>query len=132
MLIFVMNEDDLFDAVLGVESSVVHRKVRIGDLLTENSYENFLKQSKPAKAGNVCAICLASFEDGERATMTNCGHFYHPVCMWEWIKSQCERGRCAKCPSCNKILFAPILNRRQFERFTGASSPAERRCCSVM
>ena len=53
--------------------------------------------------GNQCGVCLEEFKEGETPFVTECGHQFHAVCAYDWIKS-CSFGperRAQACPNCN-------------------------------
>jgi hypothetical protein len=43
-----------------------------------------------------CAICLSEFEAAEKVKELPCGHWFHPACIDEWLRSQ------GSCPLCNR------------------------------
>ncbi|TPX36017.1 hypothetical protein SmJEL517_g01752 [Synchytrium microbalum] len=42
-----------------------------------------------------CAICIEPYEDGESVRVLPCHHFFHAVCVDQWLKE-----RAAECPIC--------------------------------
>ncbi|GFR46207.1 hypothetical protein Agub_g7745 [Astrephomene gubernaculifera] len=62
-----------------------------------------------AAGGELCAICLCEFEDGDRLKHLPCKHFYHVPCIEQWL------GRDVTCPLCKanvleamRTLFGPL------------------------
>lgn len=50
----------------------------------------------PLEPTNLCSICLAEFEKGEKVmTGTHCSHMYHSSCIMEWLQKGNDH-----CPFC--------------------------------
>lgn len=37
--------------------------------------------------GSNCSICLEPWYEGERVILTNCGHYFHPICLFSTLKA---------------------------------------------
>lgn len=48
--------------------------------------------------GKECCICFENFEENFCARKAVCGHFYHVLCIEEWVKSNFS------CPLCRSIV----------------------------
>ena len=150
--------DDYFDAVVNVDASELCTRVKLSEILTEDSFADFSKQCRPAASNSTCSICLTEIEKvrwhdtavalvlwrsrillnrtcftkGEKVSTIFCKHEYHPACLWQWITSRCESGACAKCPVCNRVLFAPVVDVEYFHQVRAARAIGESSCCVLM
>lgn len=50
--------------------------------------------AKEHEAGEICCICCEDFTYGCSTSRLDCGHFFHPKCIQEWVR------RNAVCPLC--------------------------------
>ena len=53
-------------------------------------------------AGEPCGICLAEFEAGEALKSADGVHFFHPGCIFEWLRIR------AACPTCRQPLASRV------------------------
>ena len=68
-------------------------------MMTYKNYEVIrfgLEESLKAKEEEkVCSICLLDFEEDQEIHLLRCKHFFHKVCIQDWLKIK------KKCPLCN-------------------------------
>lgn len=61
-------------------------------------------ETDPLEPTNLCSICLAEFEKGEKVmTGTHCSHMYHSSCIMEWLQKGNDH-----CPFCRVDMMSAI------------------------
>jgi len=55
-------------------------------------------ESREMGKDEVCAICYDNFEDQEVVSLPECGHYYHIMCIKNWLSIKPE------CPCCKRSL----------------------------
>ena len=63
-----------------------------------------------------CSICFEEFKLGETTSRLPCGHYYHNICISEWLKLQ------NSCPTCRAV---PIHVAEQRTNGDGIFDPSE-------
>ena len=124
--------EEYFDALVRIDQGLVSRTIKTSDMITsDDDMDAFVRKTSVVSSANtnadppVCAICLEEIKVGELVPFTACKHEFHARCMWDWVQQQCHRGRCCKCPVCNFILFAPVMNSEK----PAQTRPHARRVC---
>ncbi|XP_056423945.1 uncharacterized protein LOC130362872 [Hyla sarda] len=54
---------------------------------------------RPARPEEMCAICLAEYEEGEVVTVITCEHQFHHPCIARWLLTK------SHCPLCRERCF---------------------------
>ncbi len=50
---------------------------------------------------DVCTICLEDFEYNSNVIKINCGHIFHPNCIYKWLKPD----KINTCPTCRQNII---------------------------
>lgn len=63
---------------------------------------------------DLCPICLEQFSRGDTVSVLPCAHFYHPACIYEWLRTRLQ------CPVCR----TPVASESEAEaEARGAATP---------
>lgn len=63
---------------------------------------------------SICSICLSNFCVGENLIVLPCDHFYHDICVRDWLKLK------GNCPLCKQNVFDNLSNLNNYS----TSSPS--------
>src|SRR5271156_66552 len=87
--------------------------------------ESMLEGEGPNRKPPECAICQDDAELGSEVAVLPCNHWYHRICVSEWLKQH------DTCPSCRKSVMRPGEQRSQSEQRSGSRRANVRRSSSV-
>ncbi len=90
------------------QNLIRYERIGSGDILPPLSKSQLYNFTESAvKSGLVncesnegcCAICLDDFEKGDRIRTLLCYHFFHSICIDNWLTSKTRT-----CPMCNVVI----------------------------
>ena len=70
---------------------------------SKNESHLYLRGAKRQNASEECPICLGA--PTEIVASPNCGHWYHPECIIDWLDRSNDRG----CPICGQTIDSQII-----------------------
>ncbi len=98
------------------QNLIRYERIGSGDLLpplSKSQLCNFTESTVKSGLANwesnegCCAICLNDFEKGDRIRTLPCCHFFHSICIDEWLTSKTRT-----CPMCKMKIESSNNNNR--------------------
>lgn len=81
----------------GSEARATHRLLKGGGAVEKQELVHAVLIARGGESGSSCAVCLTSYESGDKLRVLPCGHRFHCDCVDRWLLQQSN-----SCPLCSK------------------------------
>lgn len=91
-----------FSNMLEFSDDFINARIIAGHELHKDRRASLIKKIKKFKAKKTsrdCSICYDGFQTNQTLSLLPCGHYYHPICVQNWFKTQ------VNCPICRVDLL---------------------------